>query len=480
MTEIKGRTLAKFDDGYFQKGKNVVAGTQVGKKEGYSKLENALGVAEKNSGSEVITKNDKDGKYYVNQVSDKDFGNKESSQSQIKEYKSKDFIKVVAFTDSKNNVVSRAKNNDNLSKIGDINTVVSRLKAIKGKVPEEKRLAFVALTLGIGTNETLGTMKNIKLTLKKVPDHLSTELKEKYKEFIKPENIEILAGAMALYGASHLTGAGEVADVVLTGAGIVSLGSDTKKVASNFYSAYNSINEAKTDKDLDNAAKQIAKGLTTIATNVPLGVGTYKGVKNLKNNLIEIERKASQLKQLAVKKSNEIGHELKQVVSQTVGMLIPQPALLTSMGTKSNAVISDSVFLAKKNNKATNSSSISNVSKISNDDLQSITGPKYSKHWPNSKDNKKFDEKSLEAKTKNNKELIYNRKVKIDELEQKAWINGEKTAREDHRIYKNDVNVGYANGKETQYLQIKKTGNEIHGHPITEERYNELKSKGKK
>ncbi len=84
------------------------------------------------------------------------------------------------------------------------------------------------------------------------------------------------------------------------------------------------------------------------------------------------------------------------------------------------------------------------------------------------------------ALTKNNKGLIYNRKVKIDELEQKAWLNGEKTAREDHRIYKNDANVGYANGKETQYLEIKKTGNEIHGHPITEERYNELKSKGKK
>ncbi len=35
MTEIKGRALAKFDDGYFQKGKNVVAGAQVRKKEGY-------------------------------------------------------------------------------------------------------------------------------------------------------------------------------------------------------------------------------------------------------------------------------------------------------------------------------------------------------------------------------------------------------------------------------------------------------------
>lgn len=288
MTEIKGRTLAKFDDGIIFSGKNVVAGNAVGKKEGYATLQEALDASERNEGSEVITQNQNDGRYYVNQVSDSDFGSKSSSQSQIKEYKSRDFIKVVAFTDKRNNVVSRADNNENLSQIGNINTVVSRLNSIKGKVPEEKQLAFVALTLGIGTPATFSTMKKIEATLKKLPDHLSAELKEKFKELIKPENLKIMAGVMAAYGASHFIGVGEVADVVLAGVGIATLGADAKKVIDNFYGAYNSIKDAKTDQDLDSAAKKIADGLTTIAMDAPMVGGAYKGGKGIVSGVSEI------------------------------------------------------------------------------------------------------------------------------------------------------------------------------------------------
>ncbi len=112
-------------------------------------------------------------------------------------------------------------------------------------------------------------------------------------------------------------------------------------------------------------------------------------------------------------------------------------------------------------------------------DLVSITGSKYKKHDPNPPQNKNLSENELKKKTSNGEPGIYNRQVDISYLEKNAWQNGEKTIRNDQKIYKSDVNVGYSEGKETKYLQIKRTGNEIHGHPITEERYNQLKANNK-
>jgi hypothetical protein len=89
---------------------------------------------------------------------------------------------------------------------------------------------------------------------------------------LSPESIAIVAATLVVWAGSHLVGVGEIVDIILLAAGVLTLGFSVFTGARELYDFARLSVKAQTDADLDLAAKHFANAVTI------LGVSTIQAL----------------------------------------------------------------------------------------------------------------------------------------------------------------------------------------------------------
>lgn len=114
---------------------------------------------------------------------------------------------------------------------------------------------------------------------------LPADVAKRILALLSPMSLAIMAGAVAVWAASHLVGVGEVADVVLLATGLLTIGGAAfegcKKLVAFAIGTY----RARTDADIDKAAHDFAEAVSILGVDVVLGLlmkgkpeGTFKTI----------------------------------------------------------------------------------------------------------------------------------------------------------------------------------------------------------
>jgi hypothetical protein len=85
---------------------------------------------------------------------------------------------------------------------------------------------------------------------------------------LKPESIAIIAGTLVVWAGSHFFGIGEIVDVILLGVGTAVFGLSVIDGASELYDFANGAINARTNQDLDRAARSFARAVTILGISV--------------------------------------------------------------------------------------------------------------------------------------------------------------------------------------------------------------------
>jgi hypothetical protein len=93
---------------------------------------------------------------------------------------------------------------------------------------------------------------------------LPEESRDQFAALFSPLNIEITGAVLAAWGASHLIGVGEVADVVLVGIGVVTMGTAAFGVGRDLGTYLSIAANAQIEADLDRAAGYLARAVVTM------------------------------------------------------------------------------------------------------------------------------------------------------------------------------------------------------------------------
>ncbi|MBC7476039.1 MAG: hypothetical protein H7263_17285 [Candidatus Sericytochromatia bacterium] len=112
--------------------------------------------------------------------------------------------------------------------------------------------------------ESMSSKQKITQALNKTLKYIPENIREKVSSLFTPDNIAIMGGTLAVWAGSHTFGAGEIADVALTGLAVVALGKESIGVVKDLYHFAKIAYSAKNDHDLENAAKQLAHGISTV------------------------------------------------------------------------------------------------------------------------------------------------------------------------------------------------------------------------
>ncbi|HMS56105.1 MAG TPA: DUF4157 domain-containing protein [Fimbriimonadaceae bacterium] len=107
---------------------------------------------------------------------------------------------------------------------------------------------------------------------------LPAELRSHVEELVSPESLKLMAGVLGLWGASHLAGIGQAADITMLGLGALFLGTELFQVGQDLGAYYNKARNAKSDEDFTQAGKHLAKAVSTGGIDTILALLT-KGVK---------------------------------------------------------------------------------------------------------------------------------------------------------------------------------------------------------
>src|SRR5262249_8987266 len=93
---------------------------------------------------------------------------------------------------------------------------------------------------------------------------LPAESRAQFAALFSPANVGITAGVLATWGAAHLGGVGEVADVILVGVGAFTLGWQVGGVVRDLADFLVIATRAETEAELDLAAEHLARAVVTI------------------------------------------------------------------------------------------------------------------------------------------------------------------------------------------------------------------------
>jgi len=100
-------------------------------------------------------------------------------------------------------------------------------------------------------------------------------------ELLSPVNLAILAGTLTLWAGSHLFGVGEVVDVLLLAAGAFMIGWSIADVAKDLYTFAERTLTARTEADLDAAAKAFSHAIVLAGITVVMAVLLRKSAKQV-------------------------------------------------------------------------------------------------------------------------------------------------------------------------------------------------------
>lgn len=79
---------------------------------------------------------------------------------------------------------------------------------------------------------------------------------------LSPQSLAVVTGTLVVWAASHFLGVGEIVDIILLAVGVVVLGKAVWDLAEALWAFADRALNAKTDQDLDEAARHFARAVT--------------------------------------------------------------------------------------------------------------------------------------------------------------------------------------------------------------------------
>ena len=144
-------------------------------------------------------------------------------------------------------------------------------------------------TANVGNKDVsqMGLFEKLQIILGKTLEHLGPEAAEKFKQLLSPENIAIMVGTTAALIAVQGVPFLDVAvDAAVLGLAVYSLGSEAIGVIGDLVDFATKTAGAKTEADLDAAAKSLAKATATVGVDGLAALLIHKGVKSIKGGEI--------------------------------------------------------------------------------------------------------------------------------------------------------------------------------------------------
>jgi len=111
---------------------------------------------------------------------------------------------------------------------------------------------------GMSTTDKIGEVMRRSLPL------LPANLRGAVEAMLSPGSLAIIGGTLVVWAGSHFFGVGEVVDVILLGVGVIALGFSVFEGASELYDFAMGAVNARTEADLDKAAKHFARAVVVL------------------------------------------------------------------------------------------------------------------------------------------------------------------------------------------------------------------------
>lgn len=135
------------------------------------------------------------------------------------------------------------------------------------------------LTLGAGNAVAMMAIEDRFIAvLKRTVPLLPHEMQDEFAKMLTPLNLGIMAGTLAVWAGAHYFGVGFVADVLLLGVGLVFLGVQVFSAAKDFVNFVRYTADAKTQSDLDVAARYLARFIAVVGITAFMSL-IFKGAK---------------------------------------------------------------------------------------------------------------------------------------------------------------------------------------------------------
>jgi hypothetical protein len=99
---------------------------------------------------------------------------------------------------------------------------------------------------------------------------------------LSPETLAIVSGTLIAWAGSHLSGVGEVVDLILLALGAVALGSSVLDVASHIGSFCRLAVNATSERELDEAANHLAKAITIAGVDVVTAILLRRTIRDVR------------------------------------------------------------------------------------------------------------------------------------------------------------------------------------------------------
>ncbi len=114
----------------------------------------------------------------------------------------------------------------------------------------------------------LGTHERIAEAMRRSLPMLPVEAKHQVQGLLSSESVAIIAGTLLLWAGSHLFGIGEIVDIILLTVGFAVLGLSVFSGAQELYNFTNAAVGARTDADLQRAARHFAAAVNILGISL--------------------------------------------------------------------------------------------------------------------------------------------------------------------------------------------------------------------
>jgi hypothetical protein len=117
-------------------------------------------------------------------------------------------------------------------------------------------------------------------TIRRAMNYLPAEAGSKLMSLLTPEALAALAGVLVVWAGSHAVGIGEAIDVLLLATGLIFVGREALDAIEHLAAFAKLALRARTDTDVDAAARDLARAVSIIGVNAVIVLLTHSGAKS--------------------------------------------------------------------------------------------------------------------------------------------------------------------------------------------------------
>lgn len=126
----------------------------------------------------------------------------------------------------------------------------------------------------------LNLKSKLEIVILKVTKILPAEMGQQLMAMLTPQTLAIMAGVIVLWSGAHFMGIGEIADLILLIVGWAAVGGVAIEAAKKLYDFAIKTYEAKTDRELDEAADDLAQAIALLGVNTVMAILLKKNPKD--------------------------------------------------------------------------------------------------------------------------------------------------------------------------------------------------------